>query len=252
MGHYHKTVWMFVSIHASSREDATTMRSMYRLSFGFNPRVLAGGRDLRASQCLTISVFQSTRPRGRTRQIIYKEIIMLLVSIHASSREDATYCVLCPHKCDGVSIHASSREDATDVLRAITPIFRFNPRVLAGGRDGLMMSRMQTIFCFNPRVLAGGRDIGCAGFQIHQNVSIHASSREDATRGSPAQAVRSAVSIHASSREDATNLAILRDVPSGVSIHASSREDATVHRSPPADDRGFNPRVLAGGRDVQL
>ena len=45
MGHYHKTVWMFVSIHASSREDAT------------GPWDFFDGVDL----------FQSTRPRGRTR-----------------------------------------------------------------------------------------------------------------------------------------------------------------------------------------
>ena len=57
---------------------------------GFNPRVLAGGRDL---------------------HIIINNNVFL-VSIHASSREDAT--------------NASCDSDIPDC---------FNPRVLAGGRD---------------------------------------------------------------------------------------------------------------------
>ena len=57
---------------------------------GFNPRVLAGGRDLHMPSAPHRLVFQSTRPRGRTR-------------------------------LDGVELF---RFD-----------YCFNPRVLAGGRD---------------------------------------------------------------------------------------------------------------------
>ena len=103
-----------VSIHASSREDATCSCKEYCWSScSFNPRVLAGGRDI------------LTLPR----------IVNLLVSIHASSREDATIC-----------------------------------------RESEPLSES-----FNPRVLAGGRDLGGEGWDTVPEVSIHASSREDAT-----------------------------------------------------------------------
>ena len=82
---------MGVSIHASSREDAT--HDLWSLKFlaSFNPRVLAGGRDL---------------------------------DMNAHSN------------FDGVSIHASSREDATIRRCLRRSSSGFNPRVLAGGRDG--------------------------------------------------------------------------------------------------------------------
>ena len=58
-------------------------------------------------------MFQSTRPRGRTRQ--YHTML---------------------DKRLGVSIHASSREDATSALNQCAHNQNsFNPRVLAGGRD---------------------------------------------------------------------------------------------------------------------
>ena len=124
-----------VSIHASSREDATFLfmaspflsvfqsthphgrtRQMRthngRESIGFNPRVLAGGRDLRRRHTRHTYRFQSTRPRGRTRLSWYDGLCDQQVSIHASSREDATQSsqTYRAHRC-------------------------FNPRVLAGGRD---------------------------------------------------------------------------------------------------------------------
>ena len=57
-----------VSIHASSREDATSY----------------------CADCAVHRGFQSTRPRGRTRRRQDFCRYPLLVSIHASSREDAT------------------------------------------------------------------------------------------------------------------------------------------------------------------
>ena len=66
-----------------------------------------------ASMVLLMILFQSTRPRGRTRRKNSQHALTRPVSIHASSREDATI------GCDNlprlmiVSIHASSREDAT-------------------------------------------------------------------------------------------------------------------------------------------
>ena len=103
-------------------------------------------------------------------------------------------------------------------------------------------------------------------------VSIHASSREDATFVIPDMPLGIDVSIHASSREDATIGRIRQAGPgrfqstrprgrtrlsggsvnktNGVSIHASSREDATLKASRTLTAWRFNPRVLAGGRDM--
>ena len=125
---------------------------------------------------------------------------------------------------------------------------------------------------FNPRVLAGGRDDVTGATDTDRRVSIHASSREDATSSAIAAPYSAVVSIHASSREDATTVCIHKKPVSGfnprvlaggrdsaearagshfpVSIHASSREDATGARTRKNRLAGFNPRVLAGGRDM--
>ena len=103
---------------------------------GFNPRVLAGGRD----------------------DDPFAEKNGVRVSIHASSREDATSGLRYGLRITVVSIHASSREDATMGIDAPYLSAHFNPRVLAGGRDTT-------------------QNIG----DTNNDVSIHASSREDAT-----------------------------------------------------------------------
>ena len=130
-----------VSIHASSREDATSRHTKKSSSRCFNPRVLAGGRDETGPLIVNVTVFQSTRPRGRTR------LPLVLIAI------------LLP-----VSIHASSREDATTRIAFLMTSSSFNPRVLAGGRDFSLPSSAESWLCFNPRVLAGGRDFSFAIF----------------------------------------------------------------------------------------
>ena len=90
------------------------------------------------------------------------------------------------------------------------------------------VSEHRNIDGFNPRVLAGGRDHGSNFCGVNDCVSIHASSREDATRTRRGIQIGIKVSIHASSREDATLFKILVRIFTIVSIHASSREDATL------------------------
>ena len=130
-----KIFFFYVSIHASSREDATytshnqTSKSLFQSTHtpartrhgqgrintklsGFNPRVLAGGRDETIIITPAATRFQSTRTRGRTRQC---------------NKQTCNTC--------GVSIHASSREDATLRKPFYIMCGSFNPRVLAGGRD---------------------------------------------------------------------------------------------------------------------
>ena len=148
-------------------------------------------------------LFQSTRPRGRTRPNPMVVTPVEFVSIHASSREDATVHVLRIHGTIHVSIHASSREDATRRIIMANSTKGFNPRVLAGGRDlaGMMSYATDKFQSTRPR---GRTRLKCASLMLRvpwfqstrprgrtrlcvqiifnfQNVSIHASSREDAT-----------------------------------------------------------------------
>ena len=125
---------------------------------GFNPRVLAGGRDFGALW-------------GHHGQI---------VSIHASSREDATHGIGNCSVRDGVSIHASSREDATFSFARSGTASSFNPRVLAGGRDWHNPRRRDhgEFQSTRPR---GRTRPGKKGGRGKEIISIHASSREDAT-----------------------------------------------------------------------
>ena len=171
-----------VSIHASSREDATKTLTSISSKLGFNPRVLAGGRDNKGS--IKAKNNSSFNPRvlagGRDSGILSKKR-RIRVSIHASSREDATCNRGTEFRIPRVSIHASSREDATSDAHEQAKLTRFNPRVLAGGRDYSPSSSFYREGGFNPRVLAGGRDPPVAGCLASVAVSIHASSREDAT-----------------------------------------------------------------------
>ena len=102
----------------------------------------------------------------------------------------------------------------------------FNPRVLAGGRDLCRRLSLIVLVRFNPRVLAGGRDYEDLKDILSFEVSIHASSREDATdiavtRLSP---LRFNPRVLAGGRDYSRNRC---KHDSTVSIHASSREDAT-------------------------
>ena len=215
-----------VSIHASSREDATRAGSTTITTDRFNPRVLAGGRDGELHQAIEALKFQSTRPRGRTRHGYSSIGSVTFVSIHASSREDATLASRLQFdlECFNPRVLAGGRDPALAHLgeqavlfqstrprgrtrlttQAITAITRsFNPRVLAGGRDRdytlvpsdfvfqstrprgrtrhVIIHWFLVILCFNPRVLAGGRDMIFLFEYSPSRVSIHASSREDAT-----------------------------------------------------------------------
>ena len=193
---------------------------------GFNPRVLAGGRDAIYFAFSGQYSFQSTRPRGRTRQK-YSAVDYLKPSFNprvlAGGRDLFMVDSLC---CRRVSIHASSREDAT--------CWRY--------------LHFPQSCCFNPRVLAGGRDYQPTTKPAVTPVSIHASSREDATRR--IICLRRPM-LFQSTRPRGRTRPGLDGVYSycQVSIHASSREDATTGCIAENEIRGFNPRVLAGGRD---
>ena len=132
------------------------------------------------------------------------EQAVLNVSIHASSREDATLSLIVPYSPQWFqSTRPRGRTRHTDTLPS-APDNRFNPRVLAGGRDA---KRKEENF--------------------ERDVSIHASSREDATT-------------------------FLR-IPVIKTMFQSTRPRGRTRPLRPwmfGICRSFNPRVLAGGRDL--
>ena len=141
-----------VSIHASSREDATSHVSTTFKGHCFNPRVLAGGRDRDHQQA----------------------VIDAQVSIHASSREDATELTVPAFKIIGVSIHASSREDATGKSAESTIRNSFNPRVLAGGRDVHIHRKLENL---EVSIHASSREDATNAPQLFSIVSVFQSTR---------------------------------------------------------------------------
>ena len=175
----------------------------------FNPRVLAGGRDiLRFIVLARLMMFQSTRPRGRTR-------LMGSESIEVQ------------HWFQSTRPRGRTRPVHRD---AQAPANSFNPRVLAGGRD---IDETKYHAMLDVSIHASSREdatVALASARDLTAVSIHASSREDATRVQSPPSACLEVSIHASSREDATWNSCVVSFLKLVSIHASSREDATSDR----------------------
>ena len=193
----------------------------------FNPRVLAGGRDVRGS--LIASYYPGFNPRvlagGRDPEMPLKGEVSS-VSIHASSREDATRGA----SCRGVSPRFQSTRPRGRTRHSLRRYFQcrrsFNPRVLAGGRDSTVLPISARCACFNPRVLAGGRDPAELLQWLSRPVSIHASSREDATRPTYPN-------------------------PNQEQFQSTRPRGRTRPNTIIADrsNSSFNPRVLAGGRD---
>ena len=104
----------------STRTRARTRPARYWTapsSCSFNPRVLAGGRDL--VMTLNVRCLLCFNPR-------------VLAGGRDAQESKVTEPIL-------VSIHASSREDATQDVKKRRFFFCFNPRVLAGGRDRSIM-----------------------------------------------------------------------------------------------------------------
>ena len=110
---------------------------------------------------LLMIAFQSTRPRGRTRRNLFMKFTKSLgfnPRVLAGGRDQIRLYARC-HKT--VSIHASSREDATEKFEIMKPAIRFqSTRPRGRTRHGVWMI-YALLGCFNPRVLAGGRDGEC-------------------------------------------------------------------------------------------
>ena len=98
-------------------------------------------------------MFQSPRPRGRTRPSAASAAprqCRFNPRVLAGGRD---VCARHRKNLPAVSIPASSREDATHCRRWKLPRNGFNPRVLAGGRDTLSGLSFCRGSCFNPRAL---------------------------------------------------------------------------------------------------
>ena len=128
-------------------------------------------------------MFQSARPRGRTRLRNFMSVMLVVVSIRASSREDATQFDI-PGFI--LTLFQSARpRGRTRLCKSFenSGICSFNPRVLAGGRDKFSASESESIGFQSARPRGRTRPSSTRCLQA-LTVSIRASSREDATLSS--------------------------------------------------------------------
>ena len=170
------------------------------LNQSFNPCVLAGGRDHTPRYRKSHKLFQSTRPHGRTRQINHDKLEAIKVSIHASSREDATFLFMA--------------SPFLSVFQSTHPHGRTRQMRTHNGRESIG---------FNPRVLTGGRD---KIFQLPAIFELFQSTRPHGrTRPVPIYNIN----------------------PGASRVLTGGRDSRRIVRTEP--QRGFNPRVLTGGRD---
>ena len=258
---------ILVSIHASSREDATCKALLFRQETSFNPRVLAGGRDDEQIVKKRVKMFQSTRPRGRTRPGTITATILLSgfnPRVLAGGRD---YFAVCKFHDNGfqstrprgrtrlihlhqkricrVSIHASSREDATTLTVNEAWKLLFQSTRPRGRTRHAKISLFFIPKCFNPRVLAGGRDCGIPDNQSATGVSIHASSREDATL---TFSVRRIAYLFQSTRPRGRTRRLMLRVPWNTILFQSTRPRGRTrpvrqkNRSPPALFQSTRPR----------
>ena len=119
-----------------------------------------------------------------------------------------------------VSIRASAREATSHSSGSVSRPRCFNPRLRAGG-DSSSVPSFTTTCCFNPRLRAGG-DIVRDEPIDHVFVSIRASAREATTR----------------------TAARFASLPFQSAPPRGRRHD---HHAPAHRERGFNPRLRAGG-----
>ena len=238
-----------VSIHASSREDATIQAPKSGWQYGFNPRVLAGGRDMSTANSKELLKFQSTRPRGRTRLILQKMFVAFISfnpRVLAGGRDTTR---LIGGWSMIVSIHASSREDATSRLVNLPVSSSFqSTRPRGRTRHDYFTSCLPWPQFQSTRPRGRTRHV-TGRTDTKRRVSIHASSREDATgsylslswqssfqstrprgRTRPlCNNIRQIKALFQSTRPRGRTRRLLTGATAvpPVSIHASSREDAT-------------------------
>ena len=125
----------------------------------------------------------------------------------------------------------------------------FNPRLHAGGDTGSLLTPVNTAMFQSTPPRGGDIDIVCNSLQISLFQSTPPRGRRHVDF--VLQRNYSLVSIHASTRE-ATFIAVRAGISWGfVSIHASTRE-ATKRNYVLTCGAGFNPRLHAGGDDLQL
>ena len=173
-------------------------------------------------------MFQSTRPRGRTRHAARLPCgVVASVSIHASSREDATRFLFISFSF--MMFQSTRPRGRTRRYYRIRthPQNSFNPRVLAGGRDVAAVAEDKSAWFQSTR--PRGRTRPPLKNKYSSNLKFQSTRPRGRTRQEPSMTQQQ-----------------FKDV----SIHASSREDATVSHNARQKTLCFNPRVLAGGRDI--
>ena len=170
-----------------------------------------------------LTAFQSTPPRGRRRATVSRKG-RSRVRFNPRLRAGGDECRLTVTACDGVSIHASAREATCPIdlsFRAADVSIHASAREAT--RQLLIPSQQHR--SFNPRLRAGGDDGLGAGARLDL-VSIHASAREATSFVRLPFFLRLFQSTPPRGRRRVPRR--VAEGVSGVSIHASAREATVV------------------------
>jgi len=196
-----------------------TLRAPFPWFGGFQSTPPCGRRPAAHGAPFLLVEFQSTPPCGR-RQVTPRRLAKLAMfqsTPPCGRRRDPARAWMPTRK---VSIHASVREATPGRDKEIGSCVGFNPRLRAGGDDGL--SRLETL----------------------RQVSIHASVRE--ATGKLAVAFTPS-GFNPRLRAGGDSPGNLENLIGDVSIHASVREATVSFRHMRQVSHGFNPRLRAGG-----
>ena len=163
-----------VSIHASARDATADGVGQVELNL---VSIHASARDatMTSFRSASVSVFQSTRPRG-TRLAQDAHVFQPVhVSIHASARDATRSGCSCLSACSCFNPRVREGRDPAENRQGLHGGC-FNPRVREG-RDFRPLRRTTLRLSFNPRVREG-RDSHGHAVSAYGNVSIHASARD--------------------------------------------------------------------------
>ena len=127
----------------------------------------------------------------------------------------------------------------------------FNPRVLTGGRDSRRIVRTEPQRGFNPRVLTGGRDLHlfCHGIYYQFQSTVLTGGRDSQSIVSVIAAMFQSTRPRGRTRRESYEK--FQPAKLFQSTRPRGRTRLPAIRQAPERNVCFNPRVLAGGRDLR-
>ncbi len=212
--------WRKSDFNPRSREGSDFLQPVRRLyckiSIHAPARGATGGSETAGN---TVSIFQSTLPRGKRLRLTRKQIYSIFISIHAPAR-GATIFAPATEPAAFISIHAPARGATGGSETAGNTVSIFQSTLPRGKRLRLTRKQIYSIF-ISIHAPARGATIFAPATEPAAFISIHAPAR-GATDKSLVGIRDGIISIHAPAR-GATWYGRVPAVHEAISIHAPAR-----------------------------